>query len=400
MDLFSRSQLKDLAQADDALCVSLFMPTYRVEAELAQNPIRLKNLVKDARSQLKATGRRDSDVDELLAPLTRLLDNEEYWHAMSDGLAAFVTPSGANFYRLPVSFEELVVVGDRFHLKPLFPLFASNNRFYILALSQNRVRLFQGTHYSINEVHSADIPKDIAEAVLAYETDEQYTSVYTGNRTADGRQDGIQFGQGRQSGDDRSAVDAKVREFFHAVDEGVAGVLEDETAPLLLAGVRHYLPLYREANAYAHLVEDEIVAGNQDHTTPKELHAKAWKIMEPIFMQAQTASIDQYHQRFGREEGLASDDLHEIVPAAVFSRIDTLFVPIGEHRWGHYDPEQNTVELHDERQAGDEDLLDLAAVHTYLNGGTVHALKRMNMPAQQPLAASFRFPAKVAATDS
>ena len=48
-------------------------------------------------------------------------------------------------YRLTLEFESLVVVGDRFHLKPLLSLFFGDRYFYLLALSQNQVRFFQAT---------------------------------------------------------------------------------------------------------------------------------------------------------------------------------------------------------------------------------------------------------------
>ena len=173
MDQFSTGQLRGLAQARHSLSVSLFMPTNHVEAELGQNPIRLKNLCREARTQLKEKGFREADIDATLTPLSRLIDDERYWLKLSNGLAAFLTPDTSKIFRLPLDFEELVVTGSRFHLKPLFPLFASNNRFYILALSQNNVRLFLGTHYSIQEVQSTDIPTDIVDALLKYEDPER-----------------------------------------------------------------------------------------------------------------------------------------------------------------------------------------------------------------------------------
>jgi hypothetical protein len=43
--------------------------------------------------------------------------------------------------------------------------------------------------------------------------------------------------------------------------------------------------------------------------------------------------------------------------------------------------------VHDPPQTGDEDLLDLAAVQTYLNGGAVYAVAHDRMPAAAPVAA-------------
>ncbi len=395
MDFFTREALETLAQMQDDACVSLYMPTYHVEAELSQNPIRLKNLLRKARQQLKRAGRRDPDVEALLRPAYELLERPAAWGTLGDGMAAFLCPSASFFFRIPLTPEELVVTGRRFHLKPLFPLLASNNRFYVLALSQNRVKLYQGTHQAINEVHVQDVPKSLAET-LAYETPVRSLQAHTGAR-AGNRHDAIFHGQGAQSEDERPQE--PLRRFFHEIDGGLRDVLRDEQAPLLLAGVEYYLPIFREVNSYPYLVQDDILAGNPDHLAPHQLHGRAWKAVEPLFLAAQTASLKQFHQA-RRQDGLTSDDLKEIVPAAVFSRIDTLFVPVGVHRWGRYDPESNAVTIHETQQPGDDDLFDLAAVQTYLNGGTVHAMKPANMPVESGVAATFRYPAQVEALEA
>jgi hypothetical protein len=47
--------------------------------------------------------------------------------------------------------------------------------------------------------------------------------------------------------------------------------------------------------------------------------------------------------------------------------------------------------VHAEAEPGDEDLLDLAAVHTFLNGGMVYAVEPEQMPSYATLAALFRY---------
>lgn len=378
-------------------CVSIFMPTFHVESELSQNPIRLKNLIRTAREQLHEAGQREADVDVLLKPLMSLVESNSFWLDQSDGFAAFLTRDESRVFRLPVNFEELVVTGKRFHLKPLFPLLAANNRFYVLALSKNRVRLYQGTHYSISVVESTEIPESIMD-VLYDEEEVRSIQHHIGN-VAGGRHDAVFHGRGVTSDDDDHRPHDKIVRFFREVDEGVRETLGDETAPLVLAGVEYYLPLYKEVNGYKHLVGDTIVQGNPDYAKPKELHQKAWSLVEPRFLQSQEDSLARFAQLANNGKRLGSDNIHEVVPGAIFGRVDTLFVEIGAHQWGVYDQESNTLELHEGPKPGSEDLLDLAAVHTFMQGGTVHALRAESMPADNGLAATFRFPADVAAEE-
>jgi hypothetical protein len=64
---------------------------------------------------------------------------------------------------------------------------------------------------------------------------------------------------------------------------------------------------------------------------------------------------------------------------------------VGVHQWGTYDPETMKVHLHLEAEPGDEDLLDFAAIHTFLNGGTVFAVEPDKVPNEALLAALFRY---------
>ncbi|MBE9127010.1 MULTISPECIES: hypothetical protein [unclassified Coleofasciculus] len=79
--------------------------------------------------------------------------------------------------------------------------------------------------------------------------------------------------------------------------------------------------------------------------------------------------------------------MKEVVQAAYQKRIASLLVAVNHQHWGGFDPQTNTVQLHEQKQAGDEDLLDFAAVHTILNGGTVYAVEPERVPAESSVAA-------------
>lgn len=398
MDLLTKDQLAELAQRRSAPCISLLMPTFHVEAELAQNPIRLKNLVKRLRQQLKEQGYRDPQIDELVAPVLDLFGQNDFWLHQSDGLAIYLAPGFARVYRVPLSLDELVVVGRHFHLKPLFPLLVADQRFYVLALNQHNVRLYEGTRYRFREVKAADIPRHIAE-VVGDEVLESTMRLGIRQAGSGGRANQAMYhGHGLDPEDEKAEPHDEIKRFFREVNDGLRRMLDGETAPLVLAGVEYYLPIYRSVNDYPHLVDHTLIRGaGSDQQKPQELQQKAWKIVEPIFQEERRRAVEQFRQLIGVESNLVSEDLTEIVPAAVFSRVDTLFIPKGVHKWGHYDEASNALEIHDEPEAGDEDLFGFAALHTFLHGGTVYVVPPDEMPGKNGLAATFRYPADVAA---
>ncbi len=398
MDILDREVLKDLASTTAAPCVSIFMPSQRVEAEQPQNIIRFKNLLREVRKQATERGMKAAEVDDLLQPATDLQDDATYWRSMSDGFCAFLTPDSYEFYRLPVDFGETAIVADHFYLKPLFPLIASNNRFFVLALSQNTVRLFMGTHYGLDQVEEAKIPEGIAEA-LAYDDPEQQLQVRSHRTGGDGGVGGesIYHGQGSGEQEFKSKPQTRLKRYFREIDASIQDILQNETAPLVLAGVEYYLPIYREVNSYPHFLSDQIVAGNPDQLTAHELHQKVWSVMEPHFTEAQTEAITQFQNHFEQGNGRASASVEDVVKSAAFGRVDTLFTPVDEVIWGAFDDEAGSVTLHGARQQESVELLNLAAMHTFTNGGTVHALKRENMPVDEPVAATYRYAADLSA---
>lgn len=392
MDLFNRDELSALATVQSDLCVSLYFPTERVEAEQAQNPIRLKNLLKQTRASLRERGMREREIDQFLKPASERVEDAPFWINQSDGLAMFISNDEFHFWRLPLRFEEICYVGTRFHLKPLFPMIAANNRFYVLALAKNSVRLFQATHFSMNEVDSSEIPASITDA-LPFDELEKQLQHHTGARAGRDRSDMIFHGHGGGGSDDvRSKPQDHLRRFFREVANGLSETLHGETAPLILAGVEYYLPIYRSANTYGNLISSQIVAGNVEHSHQIDIHKKAWEIIEPYFAKEQEKSVDGFNDHLGHNGVLTSTVIEDIVPASIYGRVDTLFVPIGHHQWGKYDEDSQSVTLHEAYETGDDDMLDFAAVHTYLNSGVVHAMKPENMPAGGSLAATFRYP--------
>ena len=89
--------------------------------------------------------------------------------------------------------------------------------------------------------------------------------------------------------------------------------------------------------------------------------------------------------------GKTASSFQEVIPAAYYQRIESLFVPLGEQKWGMFNPETSNLQMHSQQEPGDEDLMDLAALHTILNGGTVYAVAPQQVPGDAPVAAVLRY---------
>ncbi len=383
MKLFSIEELATLTAQENTDCVSIYMPTFKMSTETLQNPIRFKNLMREAEEKLIANGMRPQDARDLLLPVQEL-DEYDFWQHQSDGLAIFISKHFFSYYIVPVDFQELVVVTDRFHLKPLMSLLTGDGQFYILALSQNLVRLFQGTRYGISEIELEDVPTSMAEA-LEYDDPEKSLQFHTGTpQGGSGSRAAIFHGHGAGNDDEKE----NILRYFRLVDKGLQDLLKGHACPLVLAGVDYLLPIYKQANSYPNLIY-EGVTGNPDQLKAEELHAQAWQVVQPYFEGAKDEAVAYYQANLGT--GKTASSIQEVVPAAYYQRIESLFIPVGNQKWGMFNSETSNVEIHSEQEPGDEDLMDLAALHTILNGGTVYAVAPEQVPGNAQLAAVLRY---------
>jgi hypothetical protein len=381
MDTFTRDDLRDLLEHHDAACLSIFMPT---GADSQAAPIRLRNLLREAEQQLLVRGLRIPDVKAFLEPLESLLADSSFWREQSRGLVIFRSAELFQPYRLQLEFAELVNVGGRFHVKPLLPLLSGDGRFYVLALSQNAIRLLEGTRQHISEVGLENIPTSLNEALKEEVVEKQVQfRTGTGRLGSKGRGSAPSIGGGAEEEDKE-----RILRYFRQVERGLQDVLRNEQAPLVLAGVDYLHPLYRQVNTYPYLVEGSIM-GNPDTLKPAELHARAWVNAQLVFMRAQEEAVARYNQLASTER--ASNQIDVIVPAAYFGRVESLLVDCSVAQYGCFYPESNSIVLHEKLQPGDEDLIDLAATHTLLNSGDVYALQVNAMPGKAAVAAVFRY---------
>jgi len=388
MDILTRAELEQLMRKEQQWCVSIYMPTHRTGREAQQDPIRLKNLLGEAEKHLSAQGVGTRDVQEMLEPASKFLQDAYFWQHQSDGLAIFLSSDRVRRYRLPLNFEELVVVIDHFHIKPLLPLFTGDGQFYILALSQNDIRLLNGTRYSVSEVDIGQVGGSLAEAIPS--VNQQISlQLHRSNSTGGMPGSGSVIFHGQGGGSDESAKNELPR-YFRLVSDGLTEFLQGDPVPLVLAGVEYLLPIYKEANTYPNLI-DTIIKGNPDLLSADELHKSAWDIIGPLFQAAQEEAVAHYQQLTGQASERVADTLEKIVPAAYDGRVETLFVAAGVQQLGVFNPVTNEIELHDPIESGDESLLDLAAVQTYLKGGIVYAVEPEKVPGGTNAAAVLRY---------
>jgi hypothetical protein len=385
MDRINRGEVELLLkQCEKGPCVSIFMPTKKGRERAGENSTRFKSLVGVADNQLESRGITSQEREKLLEPAKKLIGDTLFWANQSEGIACFFSPGFYRYFRLPITFEELALARETFHLKPLFALLGSDGQFYLLAISQKGARLLHGSQIAVDEVDLSSIVKKF-EDEFGEKFFESFLQFHTMAPTTGSERAAIFHGHG---GDIESVEKERLLNYFRFLDRELIGMLDEKQTPLLLACVDYLYPLYKEATKYPLLI-DSFIKGNPDNMDARDLHGKAWEIIKPYFLEKREAAKALYHELKGT--GKTSNNILEIVPASYHGRVSDIFVTLGVQQWGWYEPESEEVRLGDGPLPGSDDLIDLAAARTFLNNGNVYAVEADQMPDESPAAAVLRW---------
>lgn len=371
MEILDKESVQRLASVTQGPCVSLYMPTARTSPDARQGQIRMKNLTRQAAQALAGHGLPQAEADELLSALDRIVLQMPFWTEAADGLAVFARPGESLSFRLPVSFPEKVLVGDRFVLKPLLGLLSGDESYLLLSLSQKGVRLFRGNRSGISEIHVENMPGSLDE-VLNYDGFERRA------------QAGTLGGHG--TGDERPKEDIVV--YFRRVADVLSDAMKGAREPLILAGVEYLHPIYRSVSRYNRIVPTGIT-GNAEKLSPEQLHAQAWPLVSPLFEKPKADAMSRYLRDAGT--GLTGKDPEEVYWASRSGRVEAVFLPEGVEMWGKTDPVNMTIEPGGGPGPGCEDLLETIAVETFLKEGKVFVIPREEMPNGGVVAALYRY---------
>jgi hypothetical protein len=382
--ILTKKDFSDLAEVNDPICISIYIPTSRAGKEVdgQYGQLKLKNSLKYLKQSLKGYGLTIKQAEDTLEPISDLLDDLHFWRNQSDCLVIFMNDQRLKYYAVPGDYEKLTYVSDHFYLIPLLSLFNDDGKFFLLNLSLSEVKFFEGTRNYITEVYVDDLVPAKLEEVVGYD----YQNKSLQFRSGQGGEPGAMF-HGQGAGKDNK--DSEIEKFLRAVDKGLMKLLNDENAPLVLACVEHYYPVFERITDYAHL-SNRLITGNHEETDPLLLHEMAWPLVEDLFQQERNEAVNALRDLSGT--GKTSFDLNEIIPAALDGRIETLFIQRSTDRYGLYDRVNRTLIIDEKLKIRQASLYNMAAMQTWLKGGRVFLAGPRAMPFKETsINALFRY---------
>ncbi|MEK0362657.1 baeRF3 domain-containing protein [Pseudomonas sp. CBC3] len=385
--LLDRETMTQLLAKREAPCLSLYQPTHRSFPERQQDPIRFKHLVRQLEDSLKQQGRGDQ-AKSLLEPFYALTDDVDFWNSNRDGLAVFGAKDYFEVFRLQRNVPELAVANDRMHLKPLLRIAQSADRYQILAITLDSVRLFEGNRDGVDEVPLAEgVPKTVEEALGRELTEKGQTGFAQGYGRASERGDAMQVesgGAGRQD-----EIDRDRERFFREVDRAILEHHSRKTRlPLILAALPEHQSHFRK-HSHNDLLLPEGIESDVSLLSQKELREKSWMVMQPRYIKRLEGFINQYGESHG--QGLATDQLEQIGQATLEGRVATLLVEADRQIPGMADKQEGKAMVVDDESATTPDLLDELTIWTLEQGGEVISVPTERMPTASGAAAIYRY---------
>lgn len=331
--------LQDLATLEGR-CVSLLMRTDRSGPGTRTGGSRLRRLMSLVTEHL------DPATTDLLASVENLAADDSFWQHQGEGLAVYVAPSGLVRFRLPVPVADEAAVGAP-RLRPLVPALSSSAVVLVLALSTQRVRLFEATPWTMTAIALGPIPAGVHELQRDRDLQLSLQSSTQGS--------GAPNFHGH--GGDASAQRAVTERFFRAVAHGLATKFGLNSPPVVLACVPENRALFESVGGHPLLVE-EFIPGNADRTPPAMLHRRVCEITANLVTDADRRDLERWASWAGT--GRLLSDIDAVLTAASQGRIEALLV--APQPATH--PTPHLV----------RDPVDLAIGTTLRHGGRIHAL--------------------------
>lgn len=382
MDLLTHDNLMKLINYNEPPCLSIYQPTHRSHPDNKQDSIRFKNLIKVLEDSLKQNYNK-SHAQDILQPFHELANDFKFWEHNDEGLAVLGANDLFKIYKLPRPVPELAIVADNFHIKPLLRITQSSDRYHILGVNRQEVKLFEGNRDSVREITlDADIPRTIEEA-LGDELTDAYHAVGSYGHGPSGP--AIYHGHGGR----KEEVDLDTSRFFKVIDSKILNIYSQPSGlPLILASLPEHHHIFHTISHNPFLIEESLDI-HPDAVSLDTLREKAWELMKPNYLNKLNTLIEKYHQ--AKNKQLGSDSLSELAKAAFDGRMSALLIAAETQIGGRIDRETGKIK-HDKLQNPRvNDLLDDLAELTLKTGGDVVIVPVDSMPSETGAAGIFRF---------
>lgn len=369
VDIPTLPELRALIAVRADACVSIYVSTTPQTQHVAASRKAFGNLAKSAFHQLEAAGIDKRRRVLLETELAELGNDDAFWRLQAHSLAVLATPESVRTFRLATAIADSVEVSDRFHLKPLLRAIAFPQHTFVLAISENAVRLVEVfADLPPVQVPIPGLPKSAADAV--------------------GRASVNNLTQGTRVSNAQGQT-VLLRQYARQVDAHLRPVLAGRETPLILAAAEPLGPIFRAINSYPALA-NEGISISPDRVSDHELASATRAILDRLYAEEVETAKGLFRTRLGQRR--ATTDIGEAARAATNGAVEMLLVDIDRNMPGTVGDADGAVALASAASAASYDVVDEIAGRAILAGAKFLGVRRADIPGEAPLAAILRYP--------
>lgn len=236
-----------------------------------------------------------------------------------------------------------IVVADSFHIKPVLGWLQETPPYYLLTLSSNEIKVYQGDAWDLRFI------KSVVDERFFHSTK-------------------------------KKASKAQVKEFFHKAETEILELTKNDSRAIVIAGVDWVQALYQKVSKNKNLIPSNI-RGDVHRLKMSALKNATAMVLHELFQRAKRKLIFEYE--LARNKGKMLSDLQEISKAAIQGRVKKMLIARDQVIWGEIKPKTGDLRLHyRQMNSRDDDVLDNLAETVLARGGSVLCVPRHEIPGQ------------------
>jgi hypothetical protein len=388
IDIPTLTEFKALAAMRGDACVSLYLPASPFPHQARANRVAFKDIAKTALAQLHEAGfdkRRLAALEQRFDHLAgadednvqdqdhiRKLQNRKpsevdaFWINQTNGLGVLATPETLRTFRLPFAPKPLAEVANRFHLTPLIRVMTSPHDVFVLALSEESVRL---AHVFANlaaiEIKVPNLPHTAEEAT---------------------RRPSIHVRAPRGHLQNLEGEKVLLQKYARQVNQAVCAALAGQATPLVLAAAQPIASIFRSVSCYPRLLDE----GIQDagHMSIAQLADAALPILNRLHGRELKAIIARYDELKPRR---ATTDISYASHAVTAGALEELLVDLDAVVPGLVSDYDGSVTYATSDDAETYSVVDEIARRAVCSGAHVLGARRDELPDRASLIAILRY---------
>jgi hypothetical protein len=306
--------LTELLANNTTPCISVIVPTHRTLPDRIQDETEINRMLIKAR---ELTWHKFGKSEVSLALINDLfeLSKQVNFVENEEGIGFFVAPGIARVVKFPFPVTERVVVGNNFEIRDLLYFSKAQTNYYLLLLSEKKLRLLKGIGHTLQQVEDENFPMDLTD-------DREYARPYLSSSNSYS----LKSTENDQSVGEQQRLTANLKK----ADQLLIPYLENDV-PLIVCGTTKSLSAFKNNTDHAKNIAGEI-NGSYVNGSPHQLEPVCAAIIKDHYVREEQKLIEQLNEALGQNGAVTG--LEQVWKAARESRGRILLVEKGYSRPG------------------------------------------------------------------